>query len=356
VVAASKDAIVLCDPDRTEAVLNTRVTPVSDFIRHRDFDFRTPQVEASVAGAVRSTGHFRNFSALAQRLTGDEIGANLMMLGYAWQSGLVPLSGASILQAIALNGTAVKANTDAFNWGRLLAQNPARVDALAGAAPASEPLSLNALIDRRAAHLAAYQNTALAKRYRAGLAPVLAAAECIGAADLSRIAAETYAKVLAYKDEYEVARLYSAPAFRAGLEAEFSGDYRIALNLAPPILPGKTANGRPRKREFGPWVLPVLRLLARMKPLRGTWADPFGYSNDRKLERALIARYEADLALAAKMLTAGTLPTLRELLSLPQDIRGYGPVKDAAFRLQTGRRDQLRAALQDKTAAALAAE
>ncbi|NEY90086.1 indolepyruvate ferredoxin oxidoreductase family protein [Tabrizicola oligotrophica] len=356
VVAASKDAILLCSPDRTEAVLNTRITPVSDFVRLRDFDFREPQVEASVTAAVRSARHFRNFSALAQRLTGDEIGANLMMLGYAWQNGLVPLASASILEAIALNGTAVRANTDAFNWGRLLAHDPARVELLAHVPKPPEPLSLDALIARRAAHLTDYQNAALAERYRAGLAGVVAAAARIGAADLPRIAAEAYAKVLAYKDEYEVARLYSLPAFRAGLEAEFSGDYRIALNLAPPILPGKAADGRPRKREFGPWILPVLRLLARLKPLRGTWADPFGQSHDRKLERALIALYEADLALAAQTLTAETLPTLRELLSLPRDIRGYGPVKDAAFKRQMARRDRLRAALQDKTSAAVAAE
>jgi indolepyruvate ferredoxin oxidoreductase len=350
VVAASRDAISLCNPDRTEAVLNTRITPVSDFIRHRDFDFRAPQIEASVTAAVRSARHFRNFSALAQRLTGDEIGANLMMLGYAWQSGLVPLSSASILEAIALNGTAVTANIEAFNWGRLLAHDPARVEALAGPPPPPEPLSLEALMARRAAHLTDYQNPALASRYRAGLAPVLAAANRIGAPDLSRIAAEAYAKVLAYKDEYEVARLYSLPAFRAGLEAEFAGDYRIALNLAPPILPGKAVDGRPKKREFGPWILPVLSLLARLKFLRGTWADPLGYSHDRKLERVLIGRYEADLALAAQVLTADTLPLVRELLSLPQDIRGYGPVKEAAFAEQMARRDRLRSALHGGTA------
>ena len=356
VVAGSKEAIILCSPDRTEAVLNTRITPVAEFIRNRDLDFQEPQVEAAVAGAVRSNHHLHDFSALARRLTGDEIGANLMMLGYAWQSGLVPLAGASILQAIALNGTAVQANTDAFNWGRLLAHDPAGLKARMGGRAAPEPDTLKALIDRRAAHLTAYQNAALAARYRAGLAPVIAAAARIGATDLARIAAQSYAKVLAYKDEYEVARLYALPEFRAGLEAEFAGDYRLSLNLAPPILPGKGRDGRPRKREFGPWIFPLLRGLARLRELRGTWADPFGRSHDRRLERQLILDHEADLALAAQSLTPDTLPLLRDLLALPLDIRGYGPVKEAALTRQMHRRAELRAALTRQTPPAIAAQ
>lgn len=356
VVAGSKEAIILCSPDRTEAVLNTRITPVAEFIRNRDLDFQEPQVEAAVAGAVRSNHHFHDFSVLARRLTGDEIGANLMMLGYAWQSGLVPLAGTSILQAIALNGTAVAANTDAFNWGRLLAHDPVRLTGDFAPPPAPKAEPLEALIDRRAAHLTAYQNAGLAARYRAGLAPVIAATARIGATDLARIAAESYAKVLAYKDEYEVARLYSLPELRAGLEAEFAGDYRLSLNLAPPILPGKGRDGRPRKREFGPWIFPLLRGLARLRVLRGTWADPFGRSHDRRLERQLILDHEADLTLAAQSLTPDTLPLLRDLLALPLDIRGYGPVKEAALTRQMERRAELRAALTRQTPPAIAAQ
>lgn len=359
VVAASKDSILLCAPERTEAVLNTRVTPVSDFIRQRDFDFKEAKSEACLAGAVRSARHFRNFSDLAARLTGDEIGANLMMLGYAWQSGLVPLTGAAILEAIRLNATAVEANTEAFNWGRLLAHDPVRVTALAAVPPAPEPLALDALIDARAAHLRDYQDESLAARYRAGVAAIAKAAKAAGvvaADDLTRVVAETYAGILAYKDEYEVARLYSLPAFRAGLEAEFSGPWRLSLNLAPPFLPGKAKDGRPKKREFGPWILPVLGLLSRFRFLRGTWADPFARSHDRKLERDLIGRYENDLALAARVLSAETLPLVRELLALPQEIRGFGPVKAAAHDRQMERRQGLRAALLDRRNLALAAE
>jgi len=166
--------------------------------------------------------------------------------------------------------------------------------------------------------------------------------------------AEAYAKVLAPKDEYEVARLYSLPAFRAGLETEFAGNYRLSLNLAPLFLPGTAADGRPKKRSFGPWIFPALRLLARLKPLRGSWADPFRHSADRKLERQLLTLYEADLA-RADHVTPDTLPLIRELLGLPLEIRGYGPVKEAAFAKQMARRAELVATL-DGNPVALAAE
>jgi indolepyruvate ferredoxin oxidoreductase len=357
VVAASKDSVLLCSPGRTEAVLNTRVTPVSDFIRQRDFDFQEAKSEAAVAGVVRSQRHFRNFSDLAARLTGDEIGANLMMLGYAWQSGLVPLARTSILEAIRLNGTAAEANAAAFDWGRLLAHDPERVIARAGGTVAEPaPLTLEALVEARADHLRLWQDARLAARYRRGVARIGEAAAAIGDHDLPRLVAETYAGVLAYKDEYEVARLYSLPAFRKALEAEFSGDWRLSLNLAPPFLPGKAADGRPKKRSFGPWILPVLGLLARFRVLRGSWADPFARSHDRRIERALIASYEDDLALAAQVLRKETLPLVRNLLSLPQEIRGYGPVKAEAYDRQMARREELRAALTGGTPAAMAAE
>jgi indolepyruvate ferredoxin oxidoreductase len=360
VVSTSKECIVLCDPDRTEAVLNTRVTPVSDFIRNRDFDFQAAAVEGSVARSVRSTGHFLDFSSLAARLTGDEIGANLMMLGYAWQQGLVPIGRDAILQAIALNGVSVKANTDAFNWGRALAQDPERIQNLANAParPDLETMSTEDIVAHRAAHLRAYQNEALANRYRNRLAKidVTAAPARIGANDLKRQVAITYARVLAYKDEYEVARLYTAPEFRQSLAKVFDGEVRIAFNLAPPMLPGKASDGRPKKREFGPWILPVFRLLARLKVLRGTWADPFGRTTDRKLERRLIALYEDDLALAFGTLTTENLPVFRKLLMLPWDIRGYGPVKEASFEKQMARRAEIRARLEGHDALAIAAE
>lgn len=360
VVSASKDCILLCSPNRTEAVLNTRITPVSTFIRVRDFDFKEAQVERMVAETVRSTRHFHDFSTLAARLTGDEIGANLMMLGYAWQAGLVPIGRAAILEAIELNGVAVSANCDAFQWGRVLAHDPARIAAVTeeAKAPNLGAMALAEVIESRAAHLRDFQNAALAKRYVECVSKIAAVAQParVGANDLPRLVALTYAQVLAYKDEYEVARLYSLPAFRAELGEVFDGDIRIALNLAPPILQTKAEDGRPKKREFGAWILPVLGVLARLKGLRGTWADPFGRSADRKLERALVAAYEDDLALAIARLDATTLPRVRELLALPLEIRGFGPVKEAAFNKQMARRKVLRAGLESADAVATAAE
>lgn len=360
VVAASKDCIVLCDPARTRAVLNAHVTPVSDFTRNRDFDFQAAAVERSLAGSVRSDRHFLDFSTLAARLTGDEIGANLMMLGYAWQQGMVPIGREAILQAIVLNGVSAKANAEAFNWGRVLAHDPAQIRGLTAAAARRDLTAMPAeeIVEHRAAHLRAYQNEALAARYRTWVSKIeeAAAPSRIGANDLKRQVAITYARVLAYKDEYEVARLYAAPAFRQSLSKVFDGDIRIAFNLAPPMLPGKAADGRPKKREFGPWILPLFRLLARAKILRGTWADPFGHTADRKLERQLITRYEDDLALAIRKLTAENLPLIRELLSLPWQIRGYGPVKETAYHQQMSRRDAIRMALDNNGPVAIAAE
>lgn len=341
VVAASKESILLCSPGRTAAIVNSHLAPVSDFIRHRDFDFRRDAVRDTLASAVR-TQQVEDFSALAKGLTGDEIGANLMMLGHAWQTGLIPLAKESILEAIRLNGISAQANIDAFEWGRRLAHDPQAVTALAAPPPIAAPLNTGDLVTARADHLAAYQNTALATRYRAA---VVRMTRLSPASDLPHIVAEAYAKVLAPKDEYEVARLYSRPAFRAALEAEFEGPIHLSLNLAPPFLPGAGADGRPRKRSFGPWIFPALHLLSKLKVLRGTWADPFRHGHDRKLERTLLTAYEEDLVRAERTLGPATYPLIRELLSLPLDIRGYGPVKEAAFTRQMARRTEILSAL-----------
>ena len=354
VVAASKDAMTLCDPARTHAILNARVTPVSDFIRRRDFDFGEARVEKTVRGAVRPDARFHDFGAVARAVTGDDIGANILMLGYAWQLGLVPLSAESIEQAIGLNAVAVEANTEAFRWGRLLAHDPAAVKARGNAAPrpALADLPTEAVIEHRAAHLTAYQDARLAGRYRALVARI---AEVAGArlADpaardaLVRAVAVNYAKVLAPKDEYEVARLYAEPAFRAALAERFEGDFRLSFNLAPPFLPGKDANGRPRKREFGGWMARAFGLLARFRGLRGTAFDPFGRTAERRAERALAATYEADVDRVCEVLRAETYGPCRELLELPDAIRGFGPVKEKAMREAGARREALIAELRD---------
>jgi indolepyruvate ferredoxin oxidoreductase len=347
VVGSSKDAIALCDPAITHAVLNTRITPVSDFVRLRDFDFAQDAVEAVVASSVRSTAHFHNFSAAALALSGDEIYANMMMLGYAWQQGLIPVGRAAIGQAITLNGVAARANTDAFNWGRLMAHDPGAV--MAHAAPpqvTQAELGLNELIAHRAAHLTRYQNAKLAARYQARVDLVRPMVQHLAMGDaILRSVAQNYAKLLAYKDEYEVARLYTDPTFATALNAQFSGPMRTAVNLAPPFLPGRSPNGRPKKRLFGGWMMVVFKGLSHLKVLRGKRTDPFGYSAERRAERALITQYETDLAQGLAVLTDGNAAKVLTLLSLPDDIRGFGPVKAEAMALAAKHRRALRADL-----------
>ncbi len=334
VVGASKEAIALCDPAATQAVLNTRLSPVSDFVRQRDFDFQANAVLDVVASSVRPSPRFHDFGAAALSLTGDEIAANMMMLGFAWQSGLVPLGQAAILQAITLNKVAVRANTDAFNWGRVLAHDPAR---FAPPAPPAEPQT-DALIAQRTAHLTRYQNPALARRYVTALVSVKERVANLGnGEEILRAVARNYAKLLSYKDEYEVARLYTDPDFGAALNSQFTGNFRLSFHLAPPFLPGRDPNGRPAKRAFGGWMMIGFKLLAPLKFLRGTVFDPFGHSLDRRQERALIAQYEADID------RLQTLPadTALALMSLPDGIRGFGPVKAAAIGQAAAKRNEL---------------
>ena len=240
-------------------------------------------------------------------------------------------------------------NTQAFRLGRLAAADPARMSAMMKGqdetvAPKTlDAMSLDEIIAHRSALLTDYQNEKLAARYRKLVTQVRDAALNGGfGEELPRAVAINYAKLLAYKDEYEVARLYTDGRFEKQLRDQFDGDFKISFNLAPPILGGgKDALGRPKKRAFGPWMMPVFRLLAKMRGLRGTAFDIFGYSADRRLERDLIAGYEKDVAHVLSVLSPLTLDTAIEILSLPDRIRGYGPVKEKAVR---GRQGALRAA------------
>jgi indolepyruvate ferredoxin oxidoreductase len=266
---------------------------------------------------------------------GDSIYSNMIVLGAAWQRGLLPLSHDAIGQAIALNGAAVEANQRAFEIGRWAVTHPEAVEEMA-AEEARKPLSAEEKIAFRADHLTAYQNAAYAKRYTDFLAAM--------PEELRGAVAEGYHKLLSYKDEYEVARLHLDSAAKA--HAEFGGDFRMSFHLAPPMLSGKDANGRPKKRRFGQWVLPLFRVLAAMKPLRGTAFDPFGRSAERRMERALIAQYEADMRLIAGGLTPDRLDPALALARLPLDIRGFGPVKHASAEKAAKRREELLAAFR----------
>jgi indolepyruvate ferredoxin oxidoreductase len=283
--------------------------------------------------AAREIAEF-DAHAAATRLLGDAIYANMMLLGFAWQRGLVPVSADAMLKAIELNGASVAANKAAFAWGRLAAVDPALVEAEAGLAkPAKSAETLDQLIARRAEFLTAYQDAAYADRYR-GLVERVRAAEAArtpGFTSLTGAVARNYFKLLAYKDEYEVARLYTDGAFRKAIAEEFEGDLKLEFHLAPPLIAKPDPiTGRPRKRRFGGWTMAMFRMLARMKGLRGTAFDIFGHAEDRKLERRLIAEYETLTAALLAGLNGGNHAAAVALAALPDGIRGYGPVKRAS--------------------------
>ncbi|GAA4185774.1 hypothetical protein GCM10023069_68770 [Shinella granuli] len=348
VVAASKDAVTLCDHHRTTGVVNTKLTPVADFVRKRDFDFRRRDVEGTVRAALRDPSHLLDFTTIAEKVAGNAMATNILMTGFAWQKGLIPLTRQSIEQAIVLNGVAVDATLSAFGWGRLIAADPARAERLLtpGKPVATlETMAPDALVAHRMKHLTAYQNAALAERYKALVERVRQAERALGPDDrLVRAVAHVYAQLLAYKDEYEVARLFTDPAFKQGLAEQFEGKYSIAFNLAPPFLKGEDANGRPRKRRFGRWMLPAFGLLAGLKGLRGTAFDPFGRTAERRMERQLIADYVALVEHVLENLCRENLDAAVALLSLYGEIRGYGPVKEAAVKRVRAREAEMRLA------------
>ncbi len=340
VTSASDEALARLRQGHSLAVVNDHESVTGAFTADRDFSLPIDAQREAVSrfcGEDRAT--FLDATRLARQLTGNTIGANIMLLGYACQQGWLPVSPVGIEEAIEANGVAVKANIEVFRLGRLLAHDRARVEALAqGAQPGRASQTISAtpeqLIARRGEDLAAYQDEALANSYSAMLARMREAEQRIkpGSTALREVVARNYYKVLAYKDEYEVARLYTQTDFLSALKREFSGDFKIRLHLAPPLISGTDpATGRPRKRAFGPWVVPFLNLLARGKALRGKWYDPFGRTAERKAERALIGEYEATLERILQSLSEGNFKAALELADWPDQIRGFGPVKETAI-------------------------
>jgi indolepyruvate ferredoxin oxidoreductase len=281
---------------------------------------------------------------LASALLGDSIGANVLMLGFAFQRGLLPVSGAALYRALELYGRNVEENKLAFDWGRFAAQSPERVERLATAKEGEDvaPALLPELIARRAEFLTAYQDQAYAERYRARLRSVAAAEQRVRAGShvLQEAVARHYFAVLAYKDEYEVARLHTESGFLESVRRNFGSGVRMSFHLSPPLIAARdAATGRPRKYELGPWVLPLLRVLAKFRGLRGTKLDPFGYGADRRLERDLLARYEALLDRIVAELDEPRFELAVRLAELPGQVRGYGPIKrEAAAHAQATER------------------
>jgi indolepyruvate ferredoxin oxidoreductase len=348
VVSASPDALAKLEPGTSKAIVNTQETITGEFTRHPDLGFPSNTLKLSIEAAAGADAcDFLEASRLATALMGDSIATNLFMLGYAYQKGLIPIGHESLERAIELNGTAVPMNLGAFRWGRRAAADRAAVEALVAppadnVVPFVRPTStLDDVIASRVKHLTGYQNAALAERYRALVERVRTVEQKTipGETALTQAVARYYAKLLAYKDEYEVARLFTDAAFAAQLNGQFEGDYKVKFHLAPPLLAERDPKtNHLKKREFGPWIVTVFRVLAALKGLRGTAFDIFGYSAERRQERALIREYEGLIDELLGALAPNNHSLAVKLASIPDDIRGYGHVKDA--HLAKARRKQ----------------
>ena len=347
IVTAGTKTLGMTRPGHTRVLVNTEESMPGDFALHPDMQFPGKGLRANIETAVgRERVEWVDASRLAQGLLGDRIAANLFMVGYAWQRGLIPVSAAAIERAIELNGVGQRMNHSAFAWGRRAAVDPAAVEALlrdaaraANAALAPAPIAdLNQAIAWRRDYLINYQDRAWADRYLGRVERVrqLEASHFPGHMELTRAVAANLFKLMAIKDEYEVARLHTESGFLESIRARFAGDYRLEFNLAPPLLARRNATtGRPEKMAFGAWIVPLFRLLARLRFLRGSWLDPFGHTRERRLERQLLADYQAWLdqmqdALSANPDNARHAAALA-LARLPEQIRGYGHVRQRSI-------------------------
>jgi indolepyruvate ferredoxin oxidoreductase len=349
IVGSGQDVLKTVRPGQTKAIVNTDVTPTGEFQTNRNLDLGEQRLEDSIRRALDGGDLFElHATRMATDLTGDSIATNILMVGYAAQKGLLPVSIASLEEAIRLNGTFVKGNLRTLALGRLAAVTP---EALAASPSDTHPETdtLEGLIASRVRLLADYQDSRYAARYVDFVRSVeqrVQAKQLDGGPLLVREVALTLGRLMAYKDEYEVARLHSDPAFWNRLRSQFSGDFKVTFHLAPPLLPGRDPNsGRPRKREFGRWMVPAFRVLRSLKVLRGTPFDPFGYTRERRMERRLIDEYRQLIDTLLERVTQRNLATTIDLAAAAYDVRGYGLVKDASVREYELRKQQLLNAL-----------
>jgi len=325
----------------TKALVNTSLVMPAQFTRDPDLKFPTGSMEQEIKDAVGpGDAEFLDGTRTATGLMGDSIATNLFMVGYAYQRGLLPVGEAAILRAIELNGAAIESNKQSFRWGRLAAVDPARV-AAAAIPPASQPDSqrlsqtLDEVIERRVTFLTDYQDAAYAARYLNLVTRVRKAEgeRQPGATDLTEAVARYYFKLLAIKDEYEVARLYAETDFVERVKAQFEGDYTLKFHLAPPTLNKPDAkNSEPRKSVYGPWMMSGFRVLAKLRRVRGGPFDIFGRTAERKHERQLIADYENLVDELLAKLSPQNYAVAVELASIPEHIRGYGHIKERHVR------------------------
>ncbi|MFI4973910.1 MAG: indolepyruvate ferredoxin oxidoreductase family protein [Caulobacterales bacterium] len=329
-VAAGPEALALYAKDRTVACGNSDFQPTADLVTQRDARFDAGPMERRIAGAAKSYDGCPAVALAEQRL-GDAIFANMIMLGFAWQKGLIPVSARALYRAIRLNGVDDEANLQAFETGRVAAFDPAKRGPGENDAPTPQTMPLEVLIAHRASELAQYQDQAYASRYEARIAAVAAAESAGGGGEaLTRASAINLFKLMAYKDEYEVARLYTDGRFAAAMGETFAGG-KAKVWLSPPIIAPKDDQGRPKKIAFGGWMLNYgFPVLAGLKRLRGGPFDLFAHTAERKMERGLLADYEAGLGRIAAGLTPARLVLAVKLAAVPDAIRGFGHVKDAA--------------------------
>ena len=368
VPTAEADLVIGCDPivaanpatlatlleGRSHVVLNTHGTPTAAFVHQPDWQFPAGACEAALTNAVGAAAlHRLDAQALAVGLLGDSLYTNPLLLGTAWQLGLIPLSRDAIRRAIEINGVQIERNHAAFEWGRHAAHDLAAVQALIQ--PAAQVIEfvkksagLDDMIQQRVEFLTGYQSAGYARHYAAMVKTVREAESALGAPaaeqlKLTQAVARYLFKLMAYKDEYEVARLHTDSRFVQKIAAQFEGDYRLVHHLAPPLLASKNSEGHLIKRAYGPWMRTAFVWLARLKPLRGTWLDPFGFTRERRSERALIEAYEACIQEVLAELSADRLALALQIARIPEEIRGYGHVKARHLEAAQKRWDELMA-------------
>ena len=363
VVAASPAALSRIEPGITQAVINGYMQPVAAFVTNGDMDLGAESMMKSIRDAATPEATtFVDGTGLATAILGDSIATNLFMLGYAWQKGLVPLSFEAITRAIELNGVAVETSKRTFAWGRLAAHNLGVVQAAAKPTLRIEkPVArtLTDIVAKRVELLTAYQDKAYAARYSAFVDKVAKVEKdrAPGRSGLAEAVAKSLYKLMAYKDEYEVARLFTDGEFLKKLGTQFEGDYKLTFHLAPPLFSDRDPEtGQLKKREYGAWVMPLFRFLASMKKLRGTKLDLFGYTEERKMERRLIGEYEATIDSVLATLDQNNHAMALQIAALPETMRGFGHIKEKNVTAAKEREASLLAAYLSPASAKTAAE
>jgi indolepyruvate ferredoxin oxidoreductase len=359
VVSAGTTALSRVDRGVTRAFVNADLQPTASFVQNPDIDFELGAMQTTLRDAIGERNlEIIDATGIASTLMGDSIATNPFLLGFAFQKGAIPLSLEALLRAVEINGAAIEMNKQAFTWGRLAAHDMSRVKSvIAFRTRAGAPVkTLDEQIALRADFLAGYQDRAYADRYRAAVVKVRKAetAAAPSSTELSEAVAKNLFKLMAYKDEYEVARLYADGSFAKKLSDKFDGDFKLKFYLAPPVFARRDKSGRLMKKEYGGWMLTAFGWLAKLKFLRGTSFDPFGRTAERKMERRLVEDYFAMIDRRMADVKAEQIPLLAKIARVPETIRGYGHIKEENIKKAAAERTRLEADLENSRFAAAA--